>query len=130
MDPLFSWPTLKSLSNGLNDELKGVQKRTARFVMRNYSRETWSMTGILEELKWKTLQKRTKDNRLILLYKGLKDTARTPTDDIIPQNRRCRNQHSMAFQIPSASINIYKFSLFPPNYQGLECPPLFPNFLY
>ena len=37
--------------NGLNDELD-VQKRAARFVTRNYSYETGSLTGILEELKW------------------------------------------------------------------------------
>ena len=49
--------------NGLNDELENVQKRAARFVTRNYSYETGSMTGILEELKWETLQKRRKDNR-------------------------------------------------------------------
>ena len=62
--------------NGLNDELENVQKRTARFVTRTYSNETGSMTGILEELNWETLQKRRKDNRLILLYKGLKGKAR------------------------------------------------------
>ena len=39
--------------NGLNGELENVQKRAARFVTRNYSLETGSMTGILEELKWK-----------------------------------------------------------------------------
>ena len=47
--------------NGLNDELENVQKRAARFVTRNYSYETGSMTGILE-LKWETLQKRRNDN--------------------------------------------------------------------
>ena len=99
--------------NGLNDELENVQKRAARFVTRNYSYETGSMTGILEELKWETLQKRRKDNRLILLYKGLKGKARIPTDDLIPKNRRCRNQHSLVFQIPSASIDAYKKSFFP-----------------
>ena len=35
--------------NGLNDE--NVQKRAVWFVTRNYSYETGSMTGILEELK-------------------------------------------------------------------------------
>ena len=30
------------------------------------------MTGILEQLKWESLKKRRKDNRPILLYKGLK----------------------------------------------------------
>ena len=38
-------------SNGLNGELEIVQKRASRFVTRNYSRETGSMTSILEELK-------------------------------------------------------------------------------
>ena len=99
--------------NGLNGELENVQKRAARFVKRNYSRETGSMTGILEELKWETLQKRRKDKRLILLYKGLKGKARIPTVDLIPKNRHCRNQHSMAFQIPSASKDVYKKSFFP-----------------
>ena len=64
-----------------------MQKRAARFVTGNYSYETGSMTGILVELKWETLQKRGKDNGLILLYKGLKGKARIPTDDLIPKNR-------------------------------------------
>ena len=38
--------------------------------------ETGSMTGILGQLKWESLQKRRKDNRLIFLYKGLKGKAR------------------------------------------------------
>ena len=71
--------------NGLNGELENVQKRAARFLTRNYSRETGSMTGILEELKWETLQKRRKGNRLILLYKGLNDKAIIPTVDLIPK---------------------------------------------
>ena len=69
----------------------------------NYVSETGSMTGILCQLKWESLKKRRKDSRLILLYKGLKGRARIPTYDLIPKNRRCRNQHSLAFQIPSAS---------------------------
>ena len=71
------------------------------------------MTGILEQLKWESLKKRRNDNRLILLYKGLKGKARIPTGDFIPETRRCRNQHSMAFQLPSASVEAYKCSFFP-----------------
>ena len=98
--------------NGLNDEMENVQKRAARFVAIYYSYETCSMTGIREELKWETLQKRRKDNRLVLLYKCLKGKARIPTDDLIPKNRRCRNQHSLVFQIPTASEDAYKESFF------------------
>ena len=56
------------------------------------------MTGILGQLKWEYLKKKRKDNRLILLYKGLKGKARIPTDGFIPKTRRGRNQHSLAFQ--------------------------------
>ena len=84
-------------TNGLQEELKKVQNRAARFVAGNYVFETWSMTGILGQLKWESLKKRRKDSRLILLYKGLKGKARKPTGDLIPKNRRCRNQYSLAF---------------------------------
>ena len=100
-------------TQGLQDELEKVQNRAARFVTMNYTREEGSMTGIIEQLKWESLKKRRKDNRLILLYKGLKDKARKPTGDLIPKIRRCRNQHSMAFQIPSASVEEYKLCFFP-----------------
>ena len=97
----------------LQEELESVQKRTARFVTGNYNYETGSMTGILGQLKWESLKKRRKDNRLILLYKGLKGKASVPADDLIPKTRRCRNQHSMAFQSPIANTDVYKSSFFP-----------------
>ena len=100
-------------THGLQEELEKVQNRAARFVTGNYVFETGSMTGILGQLKWESLNKRRKDSRLILLYKGLKGKARIPTDDLIPNNRRCRNQHALAFQIPSASKEAYKSSFFP-----------------
>ena len=49
----------------LQDELEKVQHRAARFVTRNYVYETGSMTGILGQLKWESLKKKRKDNRLI-----------------------------------------------------------------
>ena len=69
----------------LQEELESVQKRAARFVTGNYNYETGSMSGILGQLKWKSLKKRRKDNRLVLLYKGLKGKASVPTDDLIPK---------------------------------------------
>ena len=99
----------------LQEELEKVQNHVARFVTRNYmyTFEEGSLTGILEQLKWESLKKRRTDNGLILLYKGLKGKARIPTDDLIPKTRRCKNSHSKAFQLPSASIEAYKCSFFP-----------------
>ena len=79
----------------------------------NYSYETGSMTGILGQLKWESLEKRRKYNKLILLYKGLKGKASVPTDGLIPKTRRARNQHSMAFQTPIANTDAFKGSFFP-----------------
>ena len=90
---------------GLIDDLDKVQKRAARFVTRNYTYEN-DILGIPAEKK--------KDNRIILLHKGLKGRAKMPTDNLIPKNRRCRNRHSLAFQIPSASTNAYLHSPLPP----------------
>ena len=51
----------------LRKELEKVQNRAARFVTRNYDLyETGSMIGILGQLKWESLKKRRKDNRLYL----------------------------------------------------------------
>ena len=75
-----------------------------------YVFETGSITGIFGQLKRESFKNRRKDSRLILLYKGLNVKARIPTDELIPKNRRCTNQHSLAFQIPSASKEAYKSS--------------------
>ena len=96
----------------LQEELESVRKRTARFVTGNYNYETGSMIGILVQLKWESLKKRRKDNRLILLYEGLKGKASVPTDDLIPKTMRCRNQHSVACHTPIAITNVYKGSFF------------------
>ena len=99
----------------LQEELESVQKRAARFVTGNYSYETWEYDWHSWTIKMGIPQKkRRKDNRLILLYKGLKGKANAPTYDLIPKTRRCRNQHSMAFQTPIANTDVYKGSFFPP----------------
>ena len=72
----FGSPVWDPHYDGLNGELEKVQKCAAlRFVTRNYTFEEGSMAGILA-VKWETLQKRMKDNRLILHYKDLKGKAR------------------------------------------------------
>ena len=98
----------------LQEELEKVQKRAARFVTGNYIFETGSMTGILEQLKWESLEKkRRRDSRIIMLYKALKGAASIPTKDVVPPIRHVRNHHSLAFQTPFANTDIYKCSFFP-----------------
>ena len=95
-----------------------MQKRAAKFMMRNYSRETGIMTGIFEELKWEILQLR-KGGRIIGSYycKKVCEVKSKFMQMTLSQNRRCRNQHSMAYQISYASKDVYKKS-FSPNLLG------------
>ena len=94
----------------LQDEIKKVENRATRFVTSNYFFETGSMTGIMK--RWESLKERGRDNRLILLYKGLKGADSIPTNDLIPTTRSCRNHQSLPFQIPTARTDIYKGSKF------------------
>ena len=83
---------------GIGIWLRLSARQIASAIYRNYTFEEGSMTGILEQLKWESLKKRRTDDRLKLLYKGLKGKARIPTDDLIPKIMCCRTSHSMAFQ--------------------------------
>ena len=94
-----------------------------RFVTGNYNYEAGSMTGILGQLQWKSPKKWRKDNRLILLYKGLNGKASIPTDDLIPKTRSGRNQHSMAFQTPIANTDVNKGSFFPQTIRNWNALP-------
>ena len=83
-------------------------------MTRNYSRETGSMIGIFEELKWEILQLR-KGGRIIGSYycKKVREEKSKFMQLTLFQNRRCRNQHSMAYQISYASNDAYKKSFSP-----------------
>ena len=100
--------------NGLNGKLENVQKRAARFMTINYSRVTGSMTGIFEELKWEILQLR-KGGRIIGSYdcKKVWEVKSKFMQMTLSQNRHCRNQHSMAYQISYPSKDVYKKSFSP-----------------
>ena len=92
--------TLGFLKRNLFSCPKDVKEAAYKGLV-EYGSSIWDphTKGLLEQLKWESLMKRRTDNRLILLYKGLKGKARIPTDDLIPKTRRCRNS-----QLPSASI--------------------------
>ena len=96
----------------VKEELEKVHNRAARFLTGNYNIETWSMTSILKQLGWESLNKRRKGSKLILPFKGLKGRASIPCNDLQPLNRRSRNQHPMAFQVPYARTDSYKYSFF------------------
>ena len=96
----YASPVWDPSGKNLQDELEKVQNRAARFITGNYNFETGSMTKVLEQLKWESLEQRRKGSRLILFYKGLKGQANIPVDDLKSPLRNTRHQHSKPFQVP------------------------------
>lgn len=66
----------------LNKDIKAceaVQRQAARFVTNTYrDRAPGSMTRLLDELQWDTLESRRQDARLTLFYKGLRGSMALP----------------------------------------------------
>jgi hypothetical protein len=90
-----------------------IQRRAARFVMKDYSRES-SVTGMLKTLEWDTLEDRRKKACLTMMYKiqqliGIdRDRYLTRTSE-----KRTRSSRQTKFTRGTATKNVYKYSFFP-----------------
>jgi hypothetical protein len=99
------------------DKIEKVQRRAARFVLRNYEQKA-SVTDMIQTLGWPTLQQRRKYTNLVLFYRVIHFGVAIPRTYLPPlisesTTHRSRHHHSLAFQIPQCRIDSYKFSFFP-----------------
>ena len=94
-------------------KLEAVQRRSARWASRDYQR-TSSVTQMIKDLNWRSLEQRRIDSRLTLMYKIIYDLVAIPAADyVIPSTRQSRHNHQLAYrQIPTLKDN-YKFTFFP-----------------
>ena len=71
------------------NNIEMVQRQSARFVKCNYVREPGTVTRILDELKWPSLQSRRKEARLSLMHQAIHGTiAITTPAYVIPTDLR------------------------------------------
>ena len=88
------------------EQLEMVQRRAARYVCNNYSREA-SVTEMLQGLRWRSLLQRRTDIRLVLFYKCLHGlVALDIISDLISQTRTSRHRNSISF-FPSINSKDY-----------------------
>ena len=74
-------------------ELEWVQRHAARFVMDN-PQCTSSITTMIKELGWPSLENRHRDIRLALFYKSVYGLAAIPVDNIlIKVDQRNKSHH-------------------------------------
>ena len=93
--------------------LEMVQRRGARYVTGQYGRTT-SVTGLIDNLRWQTLQDRRKDARLTMLFKVAHNkVAVSKKNRLLPPHRTSRGTHELCFQTPFCRQDYRHNSFFP-----------------
>lgn len=92
--------------------VEALQRRAARFVKNDFGRYS-SVTRMLAELQWASLEARRREARLVLLYKALHNMVAVPTDSLIQNQSRTRQSAANNFRQFAASSAVYQHSFFP-----------------
>ena len=98
-----------------NLTIEKVQRRAVRWSLGNYDYHS-SVSAMLQDLNWPTLQYRRQRARLSLFYKSLHNLIVLEIPPYyIPNNHlsRLRIHHQLSYIHPYARTNIYKYSFFP-----------------
>ncbi len=80
-------------------EVEKIQRSAARVVKNEYRRgPEISITALIEELGWDSLQERRKNARLCMLYKAANGVVALPQEYLITQDKRTRGGNSSNFK--------------------------------
>ena len=97
------------------DNLEKIQRRAARFVTNNYMK-TSSVTKIIEDLKWDTLQKRRSMARLTVLHKETHSKIPSNIHHLLVVNGckpQTRQHHNLNYNTIQTNKDCYRYSLYP-----------------
>ena len=107
-----------------------------RWATRDYQCAS-SVTQMIKDLNWRTLEQRRIDSRLTLMYKISYNLVTIPAADyLIPNTRQSRHNHLLAYrQIPltgkSQHSKTLQVHILSPHHSPLERPPILqPCFTY
>ena len=94
-------------------QLEQVQRSAARFVHADYRRTT-SVTPLISDLGWESLHNRRLLSQLKMFYKIQHGLVKINLPaNIHPASHFGRHDHHLKYQIPTATIDPYKYSYFP-----------------
>ena len=94
-------------------KLEIVQRRAARYALNRYH-NTSSVTSMLEDLKWDTLDSRRAKTQVLLLYKIVNNIVDIDANQFLtPGSTRTRANHTKKFRQFSCKHNTFKYSFFP-----------------
>ena len=108
------------------NKLEAVQRRAARFVCKNNKRKS-SVSSMLADLNWPSLEERRIRARLSLLYKSLHHLVAINLDGYVlkPDNIgiSTRKSSSISFHHPTVRKDCYRFSFIPRTMAEWNCLP-------
>ena len=105
----YSAPVWDPSSKHLRPQLEKIQRRAARWTTSNYDTRS-SVTAMLNQLGWRTLEQRRADARLCLFCKIVYGLVAVPLPNYVqPTHRISRYCHSMTYRQIQTSTN---YSLF------------------
>ena len=96
------------------DQIEKVQRRSARYVTGRY-RNTSSVGGMIDQLKWKSLTKKRKEARLSMMYKIVNNKVEIDSDEYFKtpsRSSRATKSHPHCYMIPSTTKDYRKGSFF------------------
>ena len=90
-----------------------VQHRAARWAVNRYH-NTSSVSHMLNQLEWSSLEQRRKELTVCMLYKAFNDlVAIDPYQYLAPVSRPTRHSHPYSVIVPHCRTDSYKHSFFP-----------------
>ena len=95
------------------NKIEMVQRRGARFVKHRYHNRS-SVTDLLEDLKWKSLETRRKESRLTMMYKIVnQQVAVDPDKHLMKPQKQSHSANTNSYVVPYASTTSRQQSFFP-----------------
>ena len=94
------------------NKLEMLQRRYARFVFNDYQR-TSSVTSMLQQLQWPTLQERRAQYKLVMVYRCVNFLVDIPPAYLAPSPMVSKRGHSQMIIVPFARTLAYQRSFFP-----------------
>ena len=92
------------------NKLERVQRRAARFVKNEYN-QTASVTNLLQQLNWPTLQERRAQAKVVMFYKIVNNLVAVPAPTV--RQPIVIRGYSHRYLVPFARTIVYQHSFYP-----------------
>ena len=94
------------------NKVEAVQRRAARFDTGDYQR-TRSVTAMLQQRQWQTLQSRRTYAQTLMMYHIVYNFVDIPAEHHLNRTSLRTKGHSLRFLVPHTRTTVYRTSFFP-----------------